>query len=57
MRIDEVAKINRDGWDRRVEERDVWTRPVSTEDIERARSDDWSVLLTPQQACSPRVVR
>ena len=46
MRIDEVAKVNQDGWDRRVEEWDVWTRPVSSEDIERARSGDWSVLLT-----------
>ena len=49
MRVDEVAKVNQDGWDRRVEERDVWTRPVSPEEIECARSDNWSVLLTPNR--------
>jgi SAM-dependent methyltransferase len=49
MRIDEVAKFNQVGWDRRVEERDVWTRPVSTEEIEHARSGDWSVVLTPNK--------
>ena len=49
MHVDEVAGINRDGWDRRVEQRDVWTRPVSSETIARARLDDWSVLLTPNR--------
>ena len=26
-RLDEVARINQQGWDRRVEEQDVWTVP------------------------------
>jgi SAM-dependent methyltransferase len=49
MRRDEVAKINQDGWDRRVEEQDVWTRTVSPEETSRARRDDWSVVLTPNK--------
>ena len=44
---DEVARINREGWDRRVEGGDVWTRPVSPEEIARARAGDWSIVLTP----------
>ena len=49
MRLDEVARINQQGWDRRVEEQDVWTRPVSPEEIGRARLGDWSVVLTPNR--------
>jgi len=43
----EVARINQEGWDRRVDEGDVWTRPVSPEETRRARQGDWSVVLTP----------
>lgn len=44
-----VSEINRAGWNRRVEDGDVWTLPVSPEDTERARSGDWSVVLTPNK--------
>ena len=47
MRADEVTRSNQQGWDRRVEEQDVWTRPVSPEVVARAQAGDWSVLLTP----------
>jgi SAM-dependent methyltransferase len=49
MRGDEVRAINRDGWDRRVAERDVWSRPVTAEETGRARLGDWSVVLTPNK--------
>jgi SAM-dependent methyltransferase len=49
MRMDEVPKINQSGWDRRVEEQDVWTRPVGPEETSRARLGDWSVILTPNK--------
>lgn len=45
----DVAKINQGGWDRRVEDGDVWTRPVSSEVIARARADEWSIVLTPNK--------
>lgn len=47
MRADEVSRNNQAGWDRRVEEQDVWTRPVSSQDVARAKLGDWSVVLTP----------
>ena len=47
MRVDEVSRNNQAGWDRRVEDQDVWTRPVSSQDVARARLGDWSVVLTP----------
>lgn len=49
MRMDQVPGINQDGWDRRVEEQDVWTRPVSPEEVSRARLGGWSVVLTPNK--------
>ena len=50
MRIEEVRRLNQDGWDRRVAESDVWTRPVPTREIDRARNGDWEVVLTPNKA-------
>lgn len=44
--MDEVARINREGWDRRVDAQNVWTRPVTSEVIARARRGDWAVHLT-----------
>jgi SAM-dependent methyltransferase len=45
----DIAEINRQGWDRRVETGDVWTQPVSPEAVARARAGDWSVVLTPNK--------
>ena len=47
--IDDVSRLNQQGWDRRVEDQDIWTRPVSTEQVDRARRDDWTVVLTPNK--------
>ena len=49
MNPDDVLRINSEGWDRRVAEGDVWTVPVSSEEIARARQGDWAVVLTPNK--------
>lgn len=49
MPTGDVSKINQDGWDLRVEEQDIWTRPASSEDVRRAGQGDWSVVLTPNK--------
>jgi len=49
MPVEEVRRLNQDGWDRRVAEGDVWTRPVSARETDRARSGDWAVVLTPNK--------
>jgi 2-polyprenyl-3-methyl-5-hydroxy-6-metoxy-1,4-benzoquinol methylase len=49
MKPDDIRKVNQEGWDRRVAEGDVWTLPVSSDDIRRARLSDWSVVLTPNK--------
>lgn len=43
----DIRAFNRAAWDRQVESgKNPWTVPVSPQLIERARRDDWSVLLT-----------
>ncbi|GHD14698.1 SAM-dependent methyltransferase [Streptomyces finlayi] len=42
--IDPVAH-NRAAWDTYVRKGNEWTRPVSSEVVERARAGDWSVVL------------
>lgn len=49
MPMENILKLNQRGWDLRVEEKDVWTCPVSSEQIGRARVGDWSVVLTPNR--------
>ncbi|MBE6935364.1 MAG: class I SAM-dependent methyltransferase [Ruminococcaceae bacterium] len=41
--IAENSKI----WDERSENMDTWSIPVTSEDVQRAREGDWSILLTP----------
>jgi SAM-dependent methyltransferase len=50
--IDPVAH-NRLAWDRQVERDNDWSRPVSSEVIERARAGDWSVVLIGYQPVDP----
>ncbi len=47
--MEDILKLNQLGWDRRVEEQDIWTLPVSSAEIDRARFGDWSVVLTPNR--------
>lgn len=41
--IEENARI----WDKRSENSDVWSIPVSKEEVEQARKGAWSIVLTP----------
>ncbi|MEY9904954.1 SAM-dependent methyltransferase [Catenulispora sp. MAP12-49] len=40
---------NRAAWDKLVQEGNEWSRPVSTEDVERARAGDWSIVVIGHQ--------
>ena len=42
----DVVAHNRSAWDRQVEGGNIWTLPVTPEQVARARGGDWSVLLT-----------
>ncbi|MBB5868642.1 SAM-dependent methyltransferase [Allocatelliglobosispora scoriae] len=50
--IDPVAH-NRLAWDIQVDQEDEWSRPVSSDVIERARNGDWSVVLIGYQPVDP----
>ncbi len=47
MNEDAVLLYNRGAWDEKVRQGNVWTRPVSPEQVERARQGEFEVLLTP----------
>lgn len=44
-----VLAHNRASWDRLVDEQDRWTRPVSAQEVERARRGEFDLLLTPSK--------
>lgn len=46
MTID-VVRHNKFAWDRQVQQGNRWTVPVTSEEIDRARLGEWSLLLTP----------
>lgn len=43
----DVASYNKTAWDRKVNEQNRWTLPVSREEVDRARRGELEVLLTP----------
>ena len=45
----DIRNHNRDAWDRLVEKKDRWTRPVASAEIERARKGSFSIGLTPSK--------
>jgi SAM-dependent methyltransferase len=46
----DILSHNRAAWDKKVDERDQWTCPVTTEDIERARQGKLDLVLTPTKS-------
>ena len=42
-----IREHNSTAWDKLADENIEWSVPVGTEDIERARNDDWKIILTP----------
>jgi len=43
----DIRAYNRSAWDREVARGNIWTQPVSSEQVQSARRGEWSVLLTP----------
>ncbi len=50
---DDIVVYNRAAWDSLVRKKDRWTIPVSSEEIQRARHDDWRIVLTPEKSVPP----
>ena len=44
---DDIQAYNRRAWDRQVERDNPWTVPVTAEEVARARTGDWRIVLTP----------
>lgn len=45
----DVLLYNRDAWDKEVGNQNVWTVPVDSDRVMRARQGEWSVVLTPRR--------
>jgi SAM-dependent methyltransferase len=43
----DLRRYNRRAWDRAVARGSQWTRPVTAQEIARARQGDWQIVLTP----------
>lgn len=46
----DIVKKNREAWDILAQNNDKWTQPVPTEEVERARSGQFSIVLTPEKS-------
>jgi 2-polyprenyl-3-methyl-5-hydroxy-6-metoxy-1,4-benzoquinol methylase len=42
-----IQEYNSAAWDRNVENQIRWSIPVGSEEIEKARSGEWEIVLTP----------
>lgn len=45
----DIVEFNKRAWNWQVENKNVWTIPVTSEHIKKARNGCWSVVLTPQK--------
>lgn len=45
----DILAYNRAAWDRLVQKNNQWTIPVSSEEVQRARDNDWQIILTPEK--------
>lgn len=46
----DILKHNEKAWEKEVEEGNIWTQPVTTEDVEKAKSGEYKMVLTPTKA-------
>ncbi|KOP68599.1 SAM-dependent methyltransferase [Bacillus sp. FJAT-18019] len=42
----DIIKHNQDNWELKVKQKNQWTVPVSSEEIQNARMGDWSIIVT-----------
>ncbi len=43
----DIPSYNRAAWDKQVENHNIWTLPVASEQVQAARQGDWRIVLTP----------
>jgi len=48
--MDDIVEFNKKAWNKKVDDKNRWTQPVSAEEIQDARNGKWEVVLTP---CKP----
>lgn len=46
----DFIKINKEVWDKNVDNQNVWTKPVSSEEVMQAKKGEWKIVLTPTKS-------
>ncbi|MGE7184814.1 class I SAM-dependent methyltransferase [Peribacillus sp. NPDC006672] len=41
-----IIEHNKDNWDKKVQQKNQWTIPVSSEEISKAKEGNWSIIVT-----------
>lgn len=45
----DIVKHNKSAWDNYVDKKDLWTIPVSEQELENAKNGNWNIVLTPKK--------
>ena len=45
----DYIKENENAWDKRAENGDRWSTVVSVEEVAKARTGDWHIIVTPEK--------
>lgn len=45
----DVKRYNRDAWNRQVEQQNMWTVPVTPQEVAEARRGAWEIIVTPDK--------
>jgi SAM-dependent methyltransferase len=46
----DIRNYNRQAWNKQVEKENMWTVPVTPDEIEAARQGEWEIIVTPDKA-------
>jgi hypothetical protein len=45
----DFLSYNQEQWDKKAEDQDIWSIPVSSEAIQNAKRGEWTIVLTPHK--------
>lgn len=45
----DYTKVNQQVWDKNVDAKDIWTQPVSAEEVMKAKNGEWEIVVTPKK--------
>ncbi len=46
----DFISTNREIWDKKVEDKYIWSRPINSDEVEKAKKGEWKIVLTPTKS-------